>query len=65
MPLSPRALRNTTDAACLLLAATTGAVSIAAICVAGSEERIMSAHLDALICGTTFAWAATGYYISS
>lgn len=65
MTLSPRGLRNATDSICLVLSVATGAVSIAALCIAGSEERIMSGHFGALICGTTFGWASTAFFISS
>lgn len=62
---SPRRLRNTLDSICLVFAVALGAVSTAATCVAGSEERIMSDYFGQLICGMTFGWAATAFFISS
>ncbi|EKD01975.1 hypothetical protein A1Q2_03675 [Trichosporon asahii var. asahii CBS 8904] len=64
MTLSPRGLRNATDSICLVLSVATGAVSIAALHVAGSEERIMSGQFGALICGTTFGWASTALAVT-
>lgn len=65
MTISPRTLRNVTDAGGLALGAAALATSLRALFVAGSWERIMSAYAAQLICGAAFGATATAYFLSS
>ncbi len=62
---APRALRNLTDATGLVLAAATAGLAIAAMCVAGAWERIMSAYFGAYIAAMAWGCFCVVYYISS
>lgn len=64
MTLSPRALRNCTDALCLVLGTATAATGLASLTV-GTWERIMSAYLPQLICGAVFGCTVFAYCVSS
>lgn len=62
---SPRSLRFATDAVGLVLTLAVGAVSVAALCIAGQYERIMSGHMGALICGAAYGFFGFAYFLSS